>query len=240
MSKGIRIHWDRTGFPMLWCKDIGAYVHWLPVSKIQFEYFLCDAPDAHFDAEWYDHVLRLNPRITPRDVSGTNYWRALITALLPAEAQRFAFWCGDGYRLPTESEWTAIYWSYRGEAAENLSSSGLLAKLDGRARMLLERIDVSVDEARRRMGYGPDLASQMLLRFGAMEWVRAGSPPSAWRTMGEPLPEFCGNLATLDRPAETFALDPEASRLPAAGFRLLFSPPRTKAESEEDEQAPAK
>lgn len=235
MSTGNRIVSDPVGFPMVWFEEVGAYVHRLPVTKIQFEYFLCDAPDAYFDAGWYDRVLSLNPRVTPRGVTPQNYWRALMTAVRPAEAQRFVSWCGDGFRLPTEAEWTVLYQALRVRPAEDLGASGLLEGRDSRTRELLERIDASTYETSRRMNCGPNLAGQMLLRFGVMEWVQVGLPPSSWGAKGEPLPEFCGNLEVLDRSAEVLAADPESIRFPAAGFRLLFFPPEKRASDLEGE-----
>jgi len=32
---------DKTGFPMVRVDEVNAYVHWLPVTKIQFETFYC-------------------------------------------------------------------------------------------------------------------------------------------------------------------------------------------------------
>ncbi len=215
---------DRTGFPMIWCKEVETYVHFLPITKIQFEYFLCDVPDAYFDADWYDRILNLNPRVTPSEVSAANYWRALMTGVKPAESQRFAAWCGPGFRLPTDADWTAIYRSVETEPAEDLHASGLLEDRDQRVRALLERIDVAVVEASARMRRVPGLAGQMLLRFGAMEWVRVGSPPSAWGVRGEPLPDFCGNLERPEHAAASLVADPNRDRFPEAGFRLLYSP----------------
>lgn len=229
---------DRTGFPMVWREEVGSYVHWLPITKIQFEYFLCDAPDAHFDAEWYDRVLALNPRVTPVEVSANNYWRALMTGVQPAESQRFASWCGPGFRLPSEAEWTALYWGVQTKPAENLITSGLLEGRDQRVRELLERIDSAVREASARMRRAPSLAGQMLLRFGAMEWIRVGSPPSAWGAKGEPLPEFCGNLESLEHSAVPLTADPGMNRFPAAGFRLLFSPSAEAAADLDGEHPP--
>lgn len=224
MSLWQRFVTDRTGFPMVWSQEVDAYVHWLPITKIQFEYFLCDAPDAYFDAEWYDRVLDLNPRVTPHEVSATNYWRALVTGVQPSESQRFASWCGPGFRLLREAEWATLYRSIQAEPAENLEASGVLDNRDQRVRDLLERVDAAVHGASARMRRVPGLAGQMLMRFGALEWVRVGSPPSAWGVKGEPLPEFCGNLELLDQSALQLVTDPERDRFSAAGFRLLFSP----------------
>lgn len=224
MSQGDTFVKDRAGFPMLWCEEVGAYVHWLPVTKIQFEYFLCAAPDAYFDAAWYDQVLGLNPRVSPWGVAADNYWGALLTGVRPSEAQRFASWCGDGYRLPTEDQWSDLFHALGNKPAVKEPASLLLESCSDRVRELLQRLDATARQVAERMRSGPSLASQMLLRFGVMEWVRVGSPPTTWSTKGEPIPDFCGNLAVLERPAEPLATDPESSRFASAGFRLLWSP----------------
>ena len=59
---------DPTGFPLVWVEAIGAWMHWLPVSKLQFERFLRQAPDYPFQPAWYDHLLALNPlSVNPMD-----------------------------------------------------------------------------------------------------------------------------------------------------------------------------
>lgn len=223
MSNGAAVHLDPTGFPMVWFDEIDAYVHWLPVTKIQFEHFLCAAPDAYFDGRWYEEILRLNPRATPRALCAESYWRALLTGVLPSEAQRFASWCGEGYRMPTDGEWTRLY-----QTVHTVSSVALPLigdrNGDNRIQTLLERVDAALDAALRRLGKARGLADQMLLRHGAMEWVRLDGPSWTWSVRGEPFPELCGSLVTADMPAQLLTADPEAVRFAAAGFRLLYRP----------------
>lgn len=213
---------DPAGFPMIWCEEVGAYVHWLPVTKIQFEYFLCDVPDAYFDGAWYERLLGLNTRISPGRVTPSNYWHTLMTGLQPSEAHRFAAWCGDEYRLPSAEQWATVYNSFAAQPSVRLTAREWNG-LTPRVRELLERIDVASTEVANRMRQGPSRASQMLLRHGALEWVRVESPVWSWGLKGEPLPEFCGNLgAPFD--SALAVEEAESSRFFAAGFRLLRVP----------------
>src|SRR4051794_29027663 len=100
---------DRTGFPMLHLPELNGYLHWLPVTKIQFEYFICDEPDDHFGEQWYAEIRRQNPRVSPNDVRAENYWHAFLTGITPQEARRFARWSGADYALPTLDEWCTAW-----------------------------------------------------------------------------------------------------------------------------------
>ena len=51
-----------AGAMVVWVKAISAYMDLLPVTKIQFEYFLCDTLDPRFTAQWYDQILQINPQ----------------------------------------------------------------------------------------------------------------------------------------------------------------------------------
>ncbi|MDP9122827.1 MAG: formylglycine-generating enzyme family protein, partial [Acidobacteriota bacterium] len=104
-----RLIQDRTGFPMLWLEPLDAYLGWYPVTKIQFEQFLCETADDRFGPRWYDEVLGLNPRVAPSAVEPASYWRSLLSGVLPAEAECFARWMGDRYRLPTCAEWADAF-----------------------------------------------------------------------------------------------------------------------------------
>jgi hypothetical protein len=212
----IEIHKDPVGFPMLQVEP-DLYLHWLPITKIQFEYFLCDTYDRSFDIRWYEEVLRLNPRVTPAKISPANYWNAFLSGVLPAEAQRFAFWCGDGFRLPSGQEWARAYRILSSQPVLDLES--VLGDLPPRLRELVLRTEEAASEAARRLGYRRSLADQLLMRLGFLEWVNA---EERWGAMGEPFPELCGTLTAPESGEPVYPNRPDAVRLPCLGFRLVF------------------
>ena len=222
-----RVHRDPTGFPMLWVESLGAYVHWAPVTKIQFEHFICDAGDRAFDLRWYETVMALNPRLAPGKLTIANYWQAFASGILPVEAQRFAFWCGKGYRLPSAEHWRLAYRELASLPLEDLDAPDLWTGGDGaaspplspRARQLLQRLEEAAASAATTMGYSRRLADQMLLRLGVLEWV---TDQDRWGGMGEPFPAFCGNLAAPERDAPILPWNAESERLACFGFRLLY------------------
>ena len=216
---------DPVGFPMVWVPDIRAFVHCLPVTKIQFEQFLCDARDGHFNAPWYDEALRLNPRTTARRIVAGNYWNAFLTGILPFEAERFAAWCGEGYRLLEEGEWQSFFGTMKLWNIRSLADLGILSGLGPRQRELIESIEKSVEEVCTASGEKCDLEVRMLLRLGVMEWVSIrGREDHRWGGVGEPHPTFCGNLFSPEKGELILLREPESRRLPSFGFRLAFDP----------------
>ncbi|HEX6900949.1 MAG TPA: hypothetical protein VF789_14595 [Thermoanaerobaculia bacterium] len=209
---------DPAGFPMLQVEP-DLYLHWLPVTKIQFEYFLSDAYDRSFDSRWYEELLGLNPRVTPAKISPENYWNAFLSGVLPAEAQRFAFWCGDEYRLPSAEEWARVYRILNSQPTLDLEGSGLVDDLPPRLRELILRTEDAAAEAARRLGYVRRLADQFLMRLGVLEWV---GDDESWGAMGEPFPELCGNLAAPETGEPLYPNRPDTVRLPCLGFRLVY------------------
>jgi hypothetical protein len=215
----IELRMDPTGFPMIKLAA-NKYIHWLPVTKVQFEYFMCDSYDDSFDTRWYEQVLALNPRVPPGKISSRDYWRAFISGILPAEAQRFGFWCGEGYRLPSAEEWAQAYQVLSSHPAQDLETSKMLEGLPSRHRELILRTDIAASEAARRMGYIRRLADQMLMRLGFLEWV---ANEERWGAIGEPFPDLCGNLMTPERGELVLPREPDRVRLPCLGIRLLFT-----------------
>lgn len=216
---------DPTGFPQIWVSEIGLYVHGLPVTKMQFEHFLCDATDGHFDSRWYDEILSLNPRVSARRIWSGNYWNVFLSGILPAEAERFAAWCGPGYRLLSTSEWHHLYRALENQSTATLREPSLLANLAPHHRELIAQVERAVEDACTQSGYQCRLVERTLMRLGLIEWTSLEGPnPNLWAGLGEPHPSFCGNLFL---PAQQDLIQPadaETHRLASFGFRLAFDP----------------
>jgi len=210
---------DLKGFPMVLIESAGLWVHWLPVTKVQFERFLCETGDARYDDKWYAQVRELNPRISPREIRQNNYWQAFLTGIFPYEAESFARWIGEGYRLPTDVEWKQIWEAAKVRPAEEVPAETLLSKLSERGRELLTQIEriVSTD------GVEGDrtLADQMLLRRGVMEWVEDQRNTQLWCGRGETPRRFQATLHRPEDPEPARPNEPTTRRLKQYGFRLV-------------------
>lgn len=216
---------DRTGFPMVRVDTLGFYVHWLPVTKVQFEYFLCEVGDSHFDTSWYEAVLALNPRVSPAAVERGNYWQALMTGVLPSEARRYARWCGPQYELPTAEQWLDVFGVLSDLPPLELSAVLSLPGLNQRARTLLERLDEAPRSMLEQLDYKRTRAEQLLLRLGVLEWVRRPGASIPWGLFGELNPAFHSLIFSPDGGEPRIPRAPEAQRVGHYGFRLLRRAP---------------
>lgn len=214
---------DKTGFPMLWVEPIKAYLHWLPVTKIQFETYMCAAPDSHFNAEWYDEILAMNPRISPSQIRLSNYWQAFLTGIKPSEVQRFARWNGEGYQIPTLEEWFESYKYLKSLPPEDDPISQIGGIKDRILKLITHLNDIS-PQVMREVGYTQSLADQMFLRMGVMEWIEGQNQQYQWGGMGETYPKFHGILFTPDHGQPRLPNNPEEYRLPYYGLRLIWRP----------------
>lgn len=209
---------DPLGFPMVWIEEIGAFIHWLPVTKVQFEKFIAATPDPLFDDAWYRRILDLNPRVGSLGIGPKNYWNAFLTGILPEEARRFATWCGHEYSLPTLKEWQKAFATLSAVPAASAEISSLVEGTSELVRSTLVRIESSSAASgrpdRQRMR-----ADQMLMRSGVLEWVDQTLGAARWGGMGEPCPHF-RMLWSVARGAVN-PLDADRSRSPAFGFRLI-------------------
>lgn len=216
---------DPIGFPMVWVAEIKAHMHWLPVTKIQFEHFLCSTSDSRFDAAWYKRVNDLNQRISPSNVRENNYWQIFITGIRPSEAQRFAEWCGPGYTLPTLQEWHTAYQALKAQPAVQDALTGMSAAhaLRERPQAVLSKVASAALTAFRQLEIAPTpmLADQMLLRGGVMEWVEWQGQRTRWGGMGQPNRRFHSILFKPDNGRPDEVINPEGDPLRYYGFRLI-------------------
>ena len=214
---------DPAGFPMVWVEAIAAWMHWLPVSKLQFERFLRQAPDPSFDTAWYDHLLALNPHVASTRIRPENYRNALLTGIVPAEARRFAARLGAGFAVPTLAEWLRAWTSLDSLPAERGFPAALAAGLEDPVRALVTGIESALAAAATRPLRGRTLADQMLLRWGVLEWVEQEGAPPRWVGIGEPPRLVRGGRASPER-GPVIPDRPEAFRSHLFGFRLIRKP----------------
>jgi hypothetical protein len=203
---------------MIWVEAIQRYIHWLPVTKIQLEHFLCDVGDSAFDADWYDRLLTLNPRLSPREINERNYWRAFATGLQPTEAERFARWCGDEYALPTTIQWFDTYRFLRDLV---VPPPGWNGALPSRVSTVLSGIQDAWMRVSRSREIPDTRAGHMLLRYGVLEWVEDPGSSQRWGGAGQPHPDLQNLFYTPDRGTPMRPLRPETDRLSYYGFRLV-------------------
>ncbi len=210
---------DNAGFPMIWLDVVGAYVHWLPVTKIQVESFLSAAPSPKYDERWYDNILSQNPRVSARQIKDKNYWGAFATGLLPEEANDFAEWNGENYSIPTLEEWNKIYQYCK--AQPYLDASFDTLNLKERPRALITKLNELVRSMNRNSPGQQALAFQMIMRYGVMEWVRDEHKQPEWVGMGQPNTFFRNIFTQPEQGIPERPKDPLARRMSYYGLRLL-------------------
>jgi len=198
------VSFDRTNFPLIAVERVGLEVHLLPVTKWQFEQFVAES--GVLEQARYQKMLALNPAFPAGEFTVEERERLFVTGILPAEAQTFARWLGQGFDLPTVAEWRKIYTSLEGTS---LPKHDLAAELaDTPAGTVLAQLTRQLDPLL--------MADLALLRGGLVEWARQ---EQNWVGLGAPRPQFYSNLwdplfneVKPIRPGE---------RLPYFGFRLV-------------------
>lgn len=182
---------DKSGFPMAKVESENFWIHIWPVTKIQFEVFLCEEPNSEMDATWYGQLLSNNSRISPNRVTSKNYWQLFVAGVHPDKVQAFADWNGKGYAIPKLAEWNAAYKYF----SEPYVTFDLLAEA---AKKTSERIidplvtvidqklqDVASDFSKNGKA---SFADHFLMRRGMVEWVKLTGETGEWGGMGDPNP----------------------------------------------------
>ena len=199
-------------------------MHWLPVTKIQLEYWLCSGSVNVFDARWYNEVMDYNPRVSPGYIKSDNYWESFVTGILPSEIKQFIAWLGRDYDLPTDEQWQAAYQTLKKEAADSRYIETLtgVGSLNRRAKTIVKNVNISVGEARFEARGGRTLADQALMRLGVMEYVYRDDRRNTYGGYGQPNPTFFGTTETPDKGYPQRLIDEhEGAKMPHYGFRLI-------------------
>lgn len=171
------------GLPLLRIPSLKLSLQIIPVTKIQFEYFLCDQPDPDFSESVYNEMLSLNPRISPNQISADNYWKIFLTGIKPQEAQKFASWLGDSYQIPTKEEWGKIY-NALNKVKDVEFYTRILSDYHGPERVKNVLIKLKGITQNSSGNYG--LTETLLMRNGVMEWVARPELHTEWGGMGVP------------------------------------------------------
>ena len=214
---------DPAGFPMVWVEAIAAWMQWLPLSRLELERYLSAARDRRIDQAWYGRLLAMNLAVAPSRIDSGSYVEALLTRIVPAEAERFAAGLGEGFALPTVEQWRRAWSALTALPAERgLPAVFARLGLEEPVRELLARIEsahlsfVATTRPRRQR----TLADQMLMRYGVFEWAWRSEPPGRWVGIGEPRPVLGVALGSPDR-GPAVPDRPETFRSYLYGCRLI-------------------
>lgn len=165
---------QRTHFPLVAVPGQDFALFWLPLTKVQIEYFLSETTDSQFDRAWYNERLRANPRITPEQLTAQTLWRAFLTHISFYEARVFSQWYGKGFDLPTTHEWH-LAWQIFAEIParpEYVQQILALPTLHPRARLLVQTCEDALPTYQRlRDPAERKLSHQLLLSAGILEYV---------------------------------------------------------------------
>jgi hypothetical protein len=225
MSVPFEVTVDKANFPIVRVPALGFDIYWLPITKIQFEHFMCDT--GLYDNNWYQDKLRqYNDRVSPGSINLGNYWGVFMTGILPAEALRFASWCGRGFDLPTAQEWkkTIQYFANISAGEEFIDAVTSALGISERAKLLVERLEhVTSSDSQQLGGGGRLLCDQMLLRLGIMEYIYEDEQHNTFGGWGKPNRRFWGSMLDPLRDAGYVRLGKrtEGVRMKQYGFRLI-------------------
>ena len=227
---------DHLGFALVFVEAIDAWLTMLPITKVQYEYYLCDRrADRRLNNQWYTDRLQQNPRTSANKLASNNYFNAFMTSVTTEEADWYIQWmfecmCQEANtvvecRLPTDDEWKHTYRELRELPAQELTT---FPSLNPRAFEIAQRLNILMRqpqaavanvhlrvEAAQPRTYS--VADQMLLHRGVYEWVSHGMNGHGGR--GAP-PSIIGG-GHMDPTAGTPLVVNETDRHPYFGFRVL-------------------
>ena len=164
----------RTRFPLIEVPGQDFALFWLPLTKVQVEYFLCDTIDSQFDRAWYGKRLQKTRRVSPEQLVARNLPQAFITDITFHEARIFSEWYGPGYDLPTTEEWHRALRAFEAVAAHSAYVEQILAlpDLHPRARLLIDACEKALPSYQQVRDLSErKLSHQLMMSLGILEYV---------------------------------------------------------------------
>ncbi len=171
---------DPLWFPIIRFGERNRWMSFLPITRVQFEHFLCDPKTpVEYSGNWYEQNMpsltaQGRPRLGIHMYQETNYFDCFLRNLDPIDGvNNLTNWYDQcfpvhleiiGSRLPRDEEWVACYRSMATQpplAESQLKSLGL----SWRASAILRRL----------WSLSPkwnSLAEQMFLVKGVFEWSK--------------------------------------------------------------------
>lgn len=214
----------KTRFPVVGVPGTNYALAWLPMTKLQIEYYLCETMDSQFDRNWYQACLQRSPRVSMEELNADTVRQAFIGNLLFHEARRLSREWGRYFDLPTLEEWrTALLAFDQVEAQDDFVAEVLaLPALHPRARLLLHRVEAIVKSESRSQTIGArPFSHQLLMRSGILEYTYADESRNACVACGSPR-RFSARERTFEEGFVTRLLRADiGERRPNLGFRLI-------------------
>lgn len=198
---------DTSDFPMIRLPEMEIFISWYPITKLQFEDFLCRTDQSQFDGEWYQEIREKNPRETASRLSSRNYWNAFLTGIKPDEVDSYVRELGMDYFILSFDDWFTMY--QKAKQMEPIDISIVLSQVRNVAmRKLIERLDQILPRIARSLNPANEykLADQMLMRHGVGEWIYSENRKQNWEIAGMPNANFHKQQAAIDqgRPIQVF------------------------------------
>lgn len=189
----------RTRFPLVEVPGQDFALFWLPLTKVQIEYFLCDNMNSQFDRAWYRERLRANPRVTAENLAAQNLTQAFITDITFNEARVFSDWYGrEDYDLPTSEEWHQALRFFETIPAQPAYVEQIMALpyLHPRARVLVQACEKALPAYQRMRDLsGRRLSHQMMMSPGILEYVYQDTARTRCQACGSSFQVIMSGLA---------------------------------------------
>lgn len=171
------------GIPFIRIHPLNLSIQYMPVNKIQFEYFMADEPDPELGESVYNEILKISPRVSPRRIPAEpDYKEIFITGLKNSEILKYISWLGEDYSIPSVPQWQQVL-----EFLNRPTNEELVQKIieqpfiPQRSKLIIQKLD---EVNRQKMGANRTMGDQLLLRYGIKEWLLDYDSPTKYSIIG--------------------------------------------------------